>query len=65
MKNKKNSGQLVQVGLRKFSVFKDYENSTITVLEGDKEVFHGKPQDYHRWIRKGRKLLAISRTKSK
>ena len=62
---KKDTGKIVQIGLRKLSVYKDYVNGTITVLEYDKEVYHGNPYGYHKWIREQKKILAISRTKSR
>ena len=64
-KKKKNPGQVVKVGLRTFNVYKDYENNIITVLENNKEAYHGPSHRYHKWLREQKEILAISRTKSK
>ena len=65
MKNKNQKPQIIKLGMRKIEVYKDYENNTITVLEGSEEVYYGPSSGYHRWLRGEKRILAISRTKSK
>jgi len=64
MKEKKPKPQIVEFGLRKIEVYKDYNNNTITALEGGEEVYHGPSSGYHKWLRGEKRILAISRTKS-
>ena len=55
-KQKKSKGVTVKIGERTITAYKYYDNNTITAIEDGKEVYHGNPRAYHKWIREQKKL---------